>query len=423
MRALAGAVITICICLSWVDPASAFINRQKDYVFPYANPYLASLTSAILKPRAQEPIVFELPGLPGRDHVRFAEGRDRIKIALYKQSHSAPLLYLIPGVAGSATSGGALWLAEYLASKGFSVITVPSPLNWRFIVGQSSTGVAGFSPEDAKDLRRVMSDARSYAQKNHDLRVSRAGVMGYSLGGLNAAFVMKLEREKPLLGLERAVMINPPLHLPSAMKAVDSLDAIGASFSVAYREALIGRVTDFAISTGSGGSFKPERLAQLERALHLTLADSKYLIGSAFRGDLADDLFIIEEVAKLGLLKEPVSEFRRNARQAEARRTSFERYMTSGVFPFWTRRLKVGWSLAEFIARADLLSLKELFARDSAFRLVHNDDDFLTRAADLAEIADGMNERAIIYPRGGHIGSLWNPRNLADLYSMVADLR
>jgi hypothetical protein len=66
--------------------------------------------------------------------------------------------------------------------------------------------------------------------------------------------------------------------------------------------------------------------------------------------------------------------------------------------------------------------LADSFAQDPAYRLVHNQDDFLARPEDIKTISERMKNRAIIYPKGGHLGNLWMKQNLSDLYLMVKDL-
>ncbi len=53
---------------------------------------------------------------------------------------------------------------------------------------------AGFLPEDAKDIYRVMEQAYKKIEANTD--VSEFHVMGYSLGAAHAAFVAQLDQTR-----------------------------------------------------------------------------------------------------------------------------------------------------------------------------------------------------------------------------------
>jgi hypothetical protein len=66
--------------------------------------------------------------------------------------------------------------------------------------------------------------------------------------------------------------------------------------------------------------------------------------------------------------------------------------------------------------------VKDFVTSDPAFRLLHNQDDFLTRPEHLSEFAEAMGDRAVVYPYGGHVGNLWHQTNLDDIFAMVKDL-
>jgi hypothetical protein len=101
---------------------------------------------------------------------------------------------------------------------------------------------------------------------------------------------------------------------------------------------------------------------------------------------------------------------------------SFTDYLSRAAFPYWQKSTPSAKTLGDFVGQSDLLSLKDAIVRDPAFRLMHNEDDFLTRPKDLSDFASLMSARAVIYPKGGHLGNLWFQRNLDDLYAMVQDL-
>lgn len=441
MRSFISFIFTCCICCvlvsgSFIHNASAAERtvenaagrtvsanvRADDDAFPYRDPYLSTLTIRLLKLSVTTPRILEMEGLPGREKIRFVEGRQRLEVAVFAQRAPAPLVFVIPGVGGTATDGGALWLGEQVYLAGFSAIVVPSPFYWKFVLSQSSAGVPGYMPEDASDLRRLMGAVKERAERELGLKVTRSAVVGYSLGAVNAAFIMKQERERPLLALERAVMINPPLRIPHAIATLDGLHDIGRSWSQDYRDRVWGHV----LGVGSALLARDIRDATyflgLDRALLFSTTQLKYLIGSSFRQTLADTIFLSQEINDLGLLKVEASSGSRTARQLEAAAISFTDYMSRAVWPFWTQRLNQKWTLPEFINQADMLSLKDRLESDPAFRLLHNQDDFLTLPQDLQRLATRMGNRAVIYPYGGHVGNLWFDKNRADLLAAIRDL-
>jgi hypothetical protein len=411
-----------CVVALGGSSALATVNRVLDYKYPYKDPYIATLTMRLMGTKIVKPKIITLNGLPGRDKIRFSDGHQNVPIAVFVQEMPAPLVYVIPGVGGSASEGAAIWLAEFLFTKGFSVISVPSPLHWRFILGQSTTGMPGFTPEDVRDLQRVMSLSRAEAERLFGLRATRIGVVGYSLGAVDAAYLMKSERTMPLLGIERAVLINPPLNLSTAVKKIDELNDIGSRWTPERREAIWGYMYNLGEKAMGRNIQDPYFFYGLDQVIKISTKDVMYLIGSSFRQTLADVLMISEEIAHQGLLKEPATEGERSERLNEALSTSFMDYLSKSAWPFWKKRLGNNWTEAEFVAHGDLASLRDLMGHDKAFYLLHNEDDFLTTKDDLLSLADIMGDRAFIYPLGGHVGGLWHPRTLENINQIFHDL-
>lgn len=421
IRLLMGVLATALMTLAG-SSASAKSLSLSDYQYPYQNPYFATITARLLKPSRVLPQIMMIDGLKGRNSIPLVEGRDRLDVALFAQKKKAPLIFIVPGVGGTASDGAALWLGELYNRAGFNAIVLPSPFFWKFVLSQSRLAVPGFTPEDARDLRDLMVKAKAMAEKQYGIRVSRLAVAGYSLGAVDAAFVMKLEREEPVLGLERVVMINPPLHIPYAIEKLDRMNALGDHVSAEARDALWG----YVINVGAGALARdiddPTYFMGLDRILNLKDSHLKYLIGNAFRQTLADTIFLSQQIRDIGLLKVKADQWRRNAREAEAAKITFIQYLERGAWPFWIKKLGKDWSLDQFVEQGDMLAIRPLLARDSAFRLLHNADDFLTRSSDLEVVAEEMGPRAIVYPLGGHVGNLWGEQNKKDLLSQVSDL-
>jgi hypothetical protein len=166
----------------------------------------------------------------------------------------------------------------------------------------------------------------------------------------------------------------------------------------------------------------PNYFYGLDRVMALSTDQSKFLIGDTFRQTLTDAIFVSQQINDIGLLKTPATSSRRSSRMSEASLITFARYMEKAAWPFWTKQLGETLSLSEFVSRGDLWSLREEIAKDQAYRLLHNADDFLTESEKLLSLADQMGNRAIVYPYGGHVGNLWNQTNLNDIAGMVSDL-
>jgi pimeloyl-ACP methyl ester carboxylesterase len=434
MHAFKNIAVTVIVRFALVCSAVAMGSNEvlareiaaQDYQFPYHDPYFATITIRLLKSHVATPRLFSVDALPGRDQVPLLEGRGSVTLALYSQPRPAPLVYLIPGTGGMATDGSALWLAESFFQKGFSVLIAPSPLSWQFIIGQSSTAVPGYTPADATDLRRLFLKARAMAERNWGLRVTRAAVAGYSLGAVEAAYLMKAEREltdsRQALGIERVVMINPPLHLLRAIETVDELYDVGQRWSLSQRETLLGYTLDSGAAALKRDIRSPGYFFGLDRLVRLSTVQSKFVIGNAFRQTLAEAIFASQQITDLGILTAPATRGSRSVRQAQAAAIPFLHYIQKVVLPFWNKKLGQAVTTEELVSQGDLYAVKDFVTSDPAFRLLHNQDDFLTRPEHLSEFAEAMGDRAVVYPYGGHVGNLWHQTNLDDIFAMVKDL-
>lgn len=411
----------LAVALAAMAIAGALAAQASSYGYPYQDPYLATVTARLMKPSDSSFVPVPVTSLAGRDRTPLLEGRAGVVGLLRAQPRPAPLVFLIPGMGGTSSEGSLLFLAEKLHQRGFSTLTVPSTLSWQFVLSQCSTGIPGFTPEDARDLRRVMVALKKNAEAQHGLRVTKTAAVGYSLGGLNAAFVMKLEREEPVLGLDAAVLINAPLRVSHAIDRIDRMNAVGDAWSRTERDSLWGRVLQVGEQLIGRDVRDPMYFLGLDRVLPLTSAQGQYLIGNSFRQTLADTLFVSQQVNDIGLFKSHATRRDRGARMAEITVTSFQDYMLKGAWPFWTKKNGRKWSIEQFVAEGDLHSQLAML-KDPAYRLLHNQDDFLTKKADLAAAKRLMGARAVIYPSGGHVGNLWYDQNQDDLYRLLSDL-
>src|SRR6202011_1488451 len=92
-----------------------------------------------------------------------------------------------------------------------------------FVVAASSTGVAGDLRQDSRDLYAVMQQI--IAHLPHRIRITDIDVLGYSLGGANAAVIKSIDATEGKLNIHRAVMINPPVSLFASIDRLDDLFA------------------------------------------------------------------------------------------------------------------------------------------------------------------------------------------------------
>ena len=144
-----------------------------------------------------------------------------LRVWFSRQPEPAELVIVIAGTGGGANTAKQRLLRRALYAAGYHVLTVPSPTTPRFLVAGSSTGVGGDLTQDASDLRRAIR--QSLARLPRGMEITGLHAIGYSLGGANAAVIRALDDGAEPLGVERVVMINPPVSLFASIERMDRL--------------------------------------------------------------------------------------------------------------------------------------------------------------------------------------------------------
>src|SRR5579863_7940937 len=148
----------------------------------------------------------------------------RLRVWFSPQPKPAPLAIVISGAGSDGNTGKLALLRAALYGAGYHVLTMPSPTFPGFIVSASSTGVAGDLMQDGRDLYAAMQEI--VARLPRKVRVTEIDVLGYSLGGANAAIIKSIDAAEGKLKVHRVVMINPPVSLFSSVGRLDKLFAI-----------------------------------------------------------------------------------------------------------------------------------------------------------------------------------------------------
>jgi hypothetical protein len=148
----------------------------------------------------------------------------RLRVWFSAQDKPAPLAIVIAGTGADGNTAKLSVLRAVLYGAGYHVLTMPSPTFPGFIVSASSTGVAGDLVQDGRDLYAAIQEIIAHLPRK--VRITDIDILGYSLGGANAAMVKSIDAAEHKLNIHRALMINPPVSLFSSVGRLDKLYAI-----------------------------------------------------------------------------------------------------------------------------------------------------------------------------------------------------
>ncbi|HEY4445809.1 MAG TPA: hypothetical protein VGN30_16115, partial [Steroidobacteraceae bacterium] len=115
----------------------------------------------------------------------------KLRVWLSAQDKPAPLAIVISGTGSDGNTAKLSILRGALYGAGYHVLTLPSPTFPGFIVSASSTGVAGDLMQDGRDLYAAMQQIVAHLPRR--VRITDIDVLGYSLGGANAAVVKSID--------------------------------------------------------------------------------------------------------------------------------------------------------------------------------------------------------------------------------------
>jgi pimeloyl-ACP methyl ester carboxylesterase len=412
---------TICLlilgCLLTALPAGA-AGKESPYFFPYVNPYEATVMEvpSIYEAKLPDSVptdVFRIHPFPERktpDVFWYDRG---LACSLVYQEHEAPLVFVIAGTGARYNSPKMIKMQKALYQAGFHVLSISSPTIANFIINASSTMVPGHLYEDARDLYRVMELA--YEKVQNKIRATDFYLTGYSLGGIQAAYVAMLDEEKKHFDFRRVLLINPPESLFNSVSKLEKLlgDNIpgGAdNFDVWYRQ-LIDSLADIYEEMGyfdlTGDYIYKAYKRHPPREDFLAA-----LVGLSFTLSCSDMVFT-SDVMRGGGYITPKNVIMDNSTSLKpfvqvASRTSFTDYFHEYFYPFFRQR-EPGLTEQALIDRLTLKNIEPYLRSARKIGLLHNEDDIIMLPGEVDYLHNVFGERAKIYPTGGHCGNMEHP--------------
>lgn len=424
------AILVLCIFL-W--PAFAHASQQspdsgvsrileRAYGYPIGGSYDATIlgTPDHLKLPGPEkinvrPLVLDIfPGRKKPDVFYYDEG---LHCMFAWQEKKAPLVFLIAGTGANDRSSKVLSMMGMLYKAGYHVITLPSPTHANFIISASRSHVPGDLAEDAVDLYRVMEKAWSAVKKK--VEVSEFHLSGYSLGGTHAAFVAKLDEERKVFNFRKVLMVNPAVNLyNSVIKIEGLLDRIpgGRRKIGAYLNLMMARLTDF-YRTGDFTEINTEFLYAAYKAGIFTEDETGGLIGVSFRLSLAGLIFASDVMTNGGYVvpgnkeltgSDPLGEY-----FVVCFHLSFLNYFDEFFYPYIQKK-QPGISREAVIESLGLKSIEGYLGSAAKIGVITNENDFILDQGEVEYLRRLFGARAVIYPRGGHLGNLEYRENAAE---------
>ena len=419
---LAAAITLLIALLHWTGPVSA-------YGFPTKNPYEATVVGTppdlVYKweqPRKLKPKTLKLNFDKDLSHIPLAKtfGIADLKLYFAKQDEAAPLIFVIAGTGAAYNSPKVVFLMNTFYQAGYHVITITSPTKPPFMAAASSTHMPGLTNYDAEDLYKVMLHALDAVKD--DIQITRKYVTGYSLGGIDSAFVGYLDSQRKEINFDKVLMINPPVNLYTSVSNLDNIipeyrkrnpDATGAKVF----DDIFNRLAAHFKDTGQV-HFGPETLYEIQKGKHAMPVDEvELLIGISFLFSSADLAFTADALNHTGWII-PANEVY-NVTSGEmtywykrSMRWHFLSYFDRMVVPWWQER-HPGDTREDIIRKVSLTGIEDYLRNSDKVGVMHNSDDIILGPGDIEYLQEVLGDRAKIYPYGGHCGNMDYRENVA----------
>ena len=348
----------------------------------------------------------------------------KLRVWLSAQRKPAPLAIVISGTGSDGNTNTIAVLRAALYGAGYHVLTMPSPTSPGFIVSASSTGVAGDLMRDGKDLYAAMQEIIAHLPRK--VRITDIDVVGYSLGGANAAVVKSIDATEHKLKIHRVVMINPPVSLFSSVGRLDRLftASIGPgdrSVELLYRR-LYAQIANL-YRASNRLELDENFLLSAGAATLKTDAEFSAAIALTFRLQLIDMFFIGDLYAKTGVLTDPAHPPKLGDSladvQRELRAKPFADYFTQVFAPYYLQHRPDATS-ASLIASNRLDIISDALRDDGDYYAQTNSNDLILNKRELAWLQDTLGSRIIVYDHGGHLGEVGDRQQVADMLDMLS---
>jgi len=348
----------------------------------------------------------------------------RLRVWFSAQDRPAPLAIVISGTGNDGNTAKLSVLRGALYGAGYHVLTVPSPTFPGFIVSTSSTGVAGDLLQDGRDLYAALQRVIAHLPKHAP--ITDIDVLGYSLGGANAAVVKSLDAKEGKLRIHRAVMINPPVSLFASIDRLDKLfvQSIGsgdAGLENLYRK-LYTRLANLYRASEKVQIDDTDLLAAAASVLR-TDGDFSAAIALTFRLELVDVFFAGDLYAGTGVVVDPahppgVADSLQEIGR-ELRSKTFADYFNKVFAPYYVAH-RPG-ATAESLQADNRLDIISADLRDNPdYYAQTNSDDLILDEPELTWLRDTLGSRIAVYDHGGHLGNLGERQQIADMLAMLA---
>ncbi|MFK8139159.1 MAG: hypothetical protein AB8E15_12430 [Bdellovibrionales bacterium] len=387
---------------------------------PYKATFISSITGVISNGDINSKVM-KIPTLISeRKKLPFIGRRVNtyVNVSIQKNQKKAPLMIVLGGLGSSATSGTSKHYQSIAYKLGMHSIGVSSPFFWRYNTSESGHATPGYFERDRAEFYEYLIRVTKRVAKKRGVQFSEINLVGYSMGALQAVFLSELDDEKQSFNFQKIVLVNPPIDLYESTSKLDALLATWQNLSSAEKnlnKQKLLREGYLAIKKHDKGV----SLKQIIDEIELSTSEFKETIGMSFLETLENLVLTTELVNRRGTIELYPDHYSPQPALDQARQFTFIRYFNEILFPEISIYAKSN-DKDYLVSKMGLLLKGDYIRSNDRIRIQHNSDDIIISASDIGWIESSFPaNRRVIYPRGGHLGNVWFPTNVADFIRLI----
>ena len=391
------------------------------YNFPIDDPYSATIigSATMMTPGVSENIplkVYEIQIKDKKDIPDVFWYASKFKFSFSKQKNKkAPLIFVLAGTGSDYNTTRVKFMQRIFHDAGYHTIAISSQMSQQFMISASSNSVPGLLLEDNKDIYKAMKLA--YNKIKDQVEVTDFYIMGYSLGGSNAAVLSYIDEKEKVFNFKRVFMVNPPVDLyNSAVKLDKYLDNYTGGKTKG-----IEKLLNTTLAKVEGGltseyaNIGADTIYNIVKGDILSDTEKKAYIGLAFRLASTDLNFISDFMTRSYVYTKNPEKVNKYTNMKEYLKAvnfaTFEDYVNKIGFPYYKKHNK-DYAIEDLKREASLKVIEDYLRTSPKIAAVTNADELILNEKDFAFLKDVFKDRLVIYPKGGHCGNMFYKENV-----------
>ena len=391
------------------------------YNFPIDDPYSATIigSASMMTEGVSENIplkVYEIQIKDKKDIPDVFWYASKFKFSFSKQKNKkAPLIFVLAGTGSDYSTTRVKFMQRIFHDAGYHTIAISSQMSQQFMISASSNSVPGLLLEDNEDIYKAMKLA--YNKIKDQVEVTDFYIMGYSLGGSNAAVLSYIDEKEKAFNFKRVFMVNPPVNLyDSAVKLDKYLDDYTGGKSAGIEKLLNTTLAKIKGGlTSEYANIGADTIYNIVKGDILSDSEKKAYIGLAFRLASTDLNFISDFITKSHIYTKNPEKVDKYTNMKEYFKAvnfaTFEDYVNKIGFPYYKKYNK-DLTTEDLKEKASLRVIEDYLRTSPKIAAVTNADELILNEKDFAFLKDVFKDRLIIYPKGGHCGDMFYKENV-----------